>query len=154
MHDVPRPLELMLLCLAGVITEREQVINLYLRKENRIREQMDKRPRLTDGQRASAPPPLALRPLFRGMGHRCPRAPQRFAPGHISIAPLRRLSRERQHEVDDIKPVDHAVAVDVRGVAGRPGRLTEASKQIDEIQDVYDAVRVDVGDRFAFAAGA
>ncbi len=42
----------MLLCLAGVITEREHVINLYLREENRIlREQMGKRPRLTDGQR-------------------------------------------------------------------------------------------------------
>ena len=52
MHDVLRPLELMLLCLAGVITEREHVINLYLREENRIlREQMGKRPRLTDGQR-------------------------------------------------------------------------------------------------------
>ena len=52
MHDVLRPLELMLLCLAGVITEREHVINLYLREENRIlREQMGKRPRLTDDQR-------------------------------------------------------------------------------------------------------
>ena len=47
-----RPLELMLLCLAGVLTEREHVINLYMREENRIlREQMGKRPRLTDGQR-------------------------------------------------------------------------------------------------------
>ena len=52
MHDVLRPLELILLCLAGVLTEREHVINLYLREENRIlREQMGKRPRLTDGQR-------------------------------------------------------------------------------------------------------
>ncbi len=64
-----------------------------------------------------------------------------------------RPSSERQHEVDDIEPVDDAVAVDVRGVAGGPGRLTEASKHIDEIQDVHDAVRVDVGDRFALAAG-
>ncbi len=52
MHDVLRPLELIRLCLAGVLTEREHVINLYLREENRIlREQMGKRPRLTDGQR-------------------------------------------------------------------------------------------------------
>ncbi len=71
----------------------------------------------------------------------------------LSIAPLRRLGRERQHEVDDIEPVDHAVAVDVRGAAGGLGRLTEASKHIDEIQDVHHAVRVDVGDRLALAAG-
>ena len=52
MHDLLRPLELMLLCLAGVLTEREHVINLYMREENRIlREQMGKRPRLTDDQR-------------------------------------------------------------------------------------------------------
>ena len=36
-----RPLELMLLCLAGVLTERDRLINLYLREENRIlREQV------------------------------------------------------------------------------------------------------------------
>ncbi len=58
MRDVLRPLELMLLCLAGVLTEREHVINLPVREENRIlREQMGKRPRLTDGQRRR----LALR---------------------------------------------------------------------------------------------
>ena len=52
MHDVLRPLELMLLCLAGVLTERERVKNLFLREENRIlREQVGKRPRLTDAQR-------------------------------------------------------------------------------------------------------
>lgn len=52
MHDLLRPLELMLLCLAGVLTKREHVINLYMREENRIlREQMGKRPRLTDDQR-------------------------------------------------------------------------------------------------------
>lgn len=36
MHDVLRPLELSLRCLAGVLTERERVKNLYLREENRI----------------------------------------------------------------------------------------------------------------------
>ena len=36
MHDVLRPLELMVLCLAGVITERERVKGLYLREENRV----------------------------------------------------------------------------------------------------------------------
>ncbi len=47
-----RPLELMLLCFAGILTERERAINLYLREENRIlREQLGKRPRLTDDQR-------------------------------------------------------------------------------------------------------
>ncbi len=47
MHDVLRPLALMLLGLAGVLTEREHVINLYLREEDRIlREQMGKRSRL------------------------------------------------------------------------------------------------------------
>lgn len=47
MHDVRRPFELMLLCLAGVLSEREHVINPYLREENRIlREQMGKRSRL------------------------------------------------------------------------------------------------------------
>ena len=52
MHDVLRPLELMLLCLAGVLTERDRLINLYLREENRIlREQLSKRPRLNDDQR-------------------------------------------------------------------------------------------------------
>ena len=52
MHDVLRPLELMLLCLAGVLTERDRQINLYLREENRIlREQLSKRPRLNDDQR-------------------------------------------------------------------------------------------------------
>ncbi len=52
MHDVLRPLELMLLCVAGVLTEREHLINLYLREEIRIlREQLGRRPRLNDDQR-------------------------------------------------------------------------------------------------------
>ena len=52
MHDVLRPLELMLICLAGVLTERDLLINLYQREENRIlREQLGKRPRLNDDQR-------------------------------------------------------------------------------------------------------
>jgi len=47
MHDALRPLELVLLCLAGVLSERGHVINPYLREENRIlREQMGKRSRL------------------------------------------------------------------------------------------------------------
>ena len=52
MIDVLRPLELLQLCFAGMLTERERAINLYLREENRIlREQLGKRPRLTDDQR-------------------------------------------------------------------------------------------------------
>ncbi len=53
MQDVLRPLELMLLCLAGVLTERERVKSLYLREENRVlREQMGKKKlRLIDAQR-------------------------------------------------------------------------------------------------------
>ncbi len=52
MLELLRPLELMLLCFAGMLTERERAINLYLREENRIlREQLGKRPRLTDDQR-------------------------------------------------------------------------------------------------------
>lgn len=52
MHDVLRPVELMLLCLAGVLTERDRSINLYVLEENRIlREQVGRRPRLTDDQR-------------------------------------------------------------------------------------------------------
>ena len=52
MLDVLRPLEVMLLCFAGMLTERERAINLYLREENQIlREQLGKRPRLTDDQR-------------------------------------------------------------------------------------------------------
>ena len=52
MHDVLRPLELMLLCLAGVLTERERLISLYQQEEIRIlREQLGKRPRLNDDQR-------------------------------------------------------------------------------------------------------
>lgn len=52
MHDVLRPIELLLLCLAGVLTERDHLTNLYLREENRIyREHLGRRPRLTDAQR-------------------------------------------------------------------------------------------------------
>jgi transposase InsO family protein len=52
MPDVLRPLELILLCLAGALTQREHLINVYLREENRIlQEQSGKRPRLTDAQR-------------------------------------------------------------------------------------------------------
>ncbi|MCH8825282.1 MAG: transposase [Planctomycetes bacterium] len=52
MRDLLRPLELMLLCLAGVLTERDRSINLFILEENRIlREQLGKRPRLTDDQR-------------------------------------------------------------------------------------------------------
>ena len=52
MRDVLRPLELMLLCFAGVLTERDHLINLYVLEENRIlREQMGTRPRLNDDQR-------------------------------------------------------------------------------------------------------
>ena len=44
MHDVLRPVELMLLCLAGVLTERERLIRLYQREEIRIlHEQLGKR---------------------------------------------------------------------------------------------------------------
>ncbi len=52
MRDVLRPFELILLCLAGVLTERDRLINLYVLKENRVlREQVGRRPRLTDDQR-------------------------------------------------------------------------------------------------------
>ena len=52
MHDVLRPLELMVLCLAGVLTERERTIILYQREEIRIlSQQLGKRPRLNDDQR-------------------------------------------------------------------------------------------------------
>ncbi len=52
MHDVLRPLELMVLCLAGVLTERERTIILYQREEIRIlSQQSGKRPRLNDDQR-------------------------------------------------------------------------------------------------------
>ena len=52
MHDVLRPLELMVLCLAGVLTERERTITLYQREEIRIlNQQLGKRPRLNDDQR-------------------------------------------------------------------------------------------------------
>jgi hypothetical protein len=48
MRDVLRPLELTLLCLAGLLTERDRMINLYLREECRIlREQLGKRPRMS-----------------------------------------------------------------------------------------------------------
>ncbi len=41
----------MLLCLAGVLTERERLIRLYQREEIRIlHEQLGKRPRLNDDQ--------------------------------------------------------------------------------------------------------
>ncbi len=52
MHDVLRPLELMVFCLAGVLTERERTIILYQREEIRIlSQQLGKRPRLNDDQR-------------------------------------------------------------------------------------------------------
>ena len=42
----------MLLCLAGMLTERERLISLYQREEIRIlRDQLGKRPRLNDDQR-------------------------------------------------------------------------------------------------------
>ena len=52
MHHVLRPLELMLLCLAGVLTERDRLVRLYQQEEIRIlSQQLGKRPRLNDDQR-------------------------------------------------------------------------------------------------------
>jgi putative transposase len=52
MRDALRPRELMLLCLAGMLTERDRLINRSVRGENQIlREQVGRRPRLTDHQR-------------------------------------------------------------------------------------------------------
>lgn len=57
----------MLLCMAGVLTERERVKNLYLREENRIlREQVGKRPRLTDDQRRRLASGNTIMPIARG----------------------------------------------------------------------------------------
>jgi len=52
MRDVLQPIELMILCLAGMLTERERLIRLYQQEEIRIlHEQLGKRPRLSDDQR-------------------------------------------------------------------------------------------------------